>query len=64
MHAQLFHEKQIKTWKGQFGSNHIVRDTIFLRAFKAKELYVRSMKIDKIYLRGQYGSKYVNYLYF
>ena len=51
-----------KTWKGQFGSNHIVPDTVFLRAFKTQELYVRYMKIDKIYLRGQYGSTHIVHL--
>ena len=49
----------IKTWKRQFGSNHIVPDTVFLRAFKTQESYVFSMKIDKIYLRGQYGSTHI-----
>ena len=49
----------IKAWKRQFGSNHIVPDTVFLRAFKTQELYVRYMKIDKIYLRGQYGSTHI-----
>ena len=49
----------IKTWKGQFGSNHIVCDTVFLRAFKMQELYVCYMKIDKIYLRGQYWSIHI-----
>ena len=59
MHVWTFHEKLIKTWKGQFGSNHIVCDTVFLRAFKMQELYVRYMKIDKIYLRGQYWSIHI-----
>ena len=49
----------IKTWKRQFGSNHIVPGTVFLRAFKTQESYVFSMKIDKIYLRGQYGSTHI-----
>ena len=61
---KIFEIKCIKIWEGKFGSNHIDRDTVFLRAFKAQELYVRSMKIDKIYVRGQYGSHYVSYLCF
>ena len=48
-----------KTWKRQFGSNHIVPDTVFLRAFTIQESYVRSIKIDKIYLRGKYGSTHI-----
>ena len=51
--------KLIKTWKRQFGSNHIVPDTVFLRALTTQESYICSMKIDKIYLRGQYGSTYI-----
>ena len=49
----------IKTWKRQFGSNHIVPDTVFLRTFKTQESYVFSMNIDKTYLRGQYGSTHI-----
>ena len=49
----------IKTWKRQFGPNHIVPDTVFLRAFKSQEPYVFSMKIDTTYLRGQYGSTHI-----
>ena len=49
----------IKTWKRQFGPNHIVPDTVFLRAFKSQEPYVFSMKIDTTYLRGQYGSTHM-----
>ena len=44
----------IKTWKRQFGSNHIVPDKVFLRTSETQESYVFSMKIDKTYLRGQY----------
>ena len=54
MQVQTY-EKLIKTWKRQFGSYHIVPDAIFLRAFTTQELYVSSMEIDKIYLKGQYG---------
>ena len=49
----------IKTWKRQFGSSHIDPDAVFLRAFKTQESYVFSMKIDKIYLRGQHGSTHI-----
>ena len=38
---------------------HVVPDTVFLIAFKTQKSYVFSMKIDKIYLRGQYGSTYI-----
>ena len=31
-------------------------DAVFLRAFKTQESYDCSMKIDKVYLKGQYGS--------
>ena len=53
------YENLIKTWKIQFGLNHIVPDTVFLRAFTTQESYVCSMKIDKIYLRSQYGSTHI-----
>ena len=53
------YKKLIKTWKRQFGSNHIVPDTVFLRAFKTQESYVCYMKIDKVYLRRQYGSTHI-----
>ena len=49
----------IKTWKRQFGSNHIVPDTVFLRAFTTQESYVCYMKIDKVYLRRKYGSTHI-----
>ena len=39
--VRTFHEKLIKTWKRQFGSNHIVSDTVFLRAFKTEKSYVK-----------------------
>ena len=56
LYLDLNFQKLAKTWKRQFGSNHIVPDTVFLRAFKTQESYVFSMKIDKSYLRGQYKS--------
>ena len=59
MQVRTFHEKLIKTRKRQFGSNNIVSDTVFLRAFKTQESYASSMKIDKINHRGQYGSKHI-----
>ena len=59
MQVRTFLEKLLKTWKRQFGSTNIVPDTVFLRAFKTQESYVCSMKIDKIYLRGQYGSTHI-----
>ena len=38
---------------------HVVPDTVFLIAFKTQKSYVFSMKIDKIYLRGQYGRTHI-----
>ena len=54
-----FHEKLRKTWKRRFWSNHIAPDIVFLRAFKTQESYVFSIKIDQIYLSGQYGSTHI-----
>ena len=51
-----FDEKLTRTLKRQYGSNHIVPDTVFLRIFWTQELYVLSVKTDKIYLKGQYGT--------
>ena len=52
-------KRKYASTKRHFGSNHIVPDTVFLRAFTTQESYVCSMKIDKIYLRGQYGSTHI-----